>query len=414
MKSNAYALPVMMAIIIVQQIDRNIVNVLLEPLKAEFSLTDGQVGLLAGTAFAVTYMIAGLPLALFADRTNRRNLLAALVAVWSALTALCGLAQNMTTLVIARLGVGAAEAGALPISLSILSDVTAERKRGAIAGMIYASAGIGTFLSFLVGGYLAAEHGWRAAFLFAGLPGVALAAMVLALVREPARATPAKKLTGGSGNIAVDIGGLLFHPVLGWVYWGATLYTMCASGVGAWAVSVLVRMHGFDLKSAGLAVACASGLCGCLGTALAGRLSDAASARQAGGALRVAAFAAVFYLCAALAFANAASPAAALVALCCVGFSSQAYTGPVNGVISRIAPQENRTLGFALYSVFGSVLGVAIGPGLIGILSDRLGGGHSLAHAIVFVVPALILPALMFSIAGARMDRRMAQTPAAA
>jgi len=411
MKTNAYALPVMMAIIIVQQIDRNIVNVLLEPLKAEFSLTDGQVGLLAGTAFAITYMMAGLPLAILADRVNRRNLLAALVAIWSALTAVCGLAQNMAALVIARLGVGAAEAGAVPTSLSILSDATPIKKRGAIAGLIYASAGFGTFVSFLAGGYLAAEYGWRAAFFATGLPGVVLAGLLLVLVREPKRAPLAHKEAGLPGNILSGIGALLFHPVLGWLYWGATLYTMCASGIGAWAVSVLVRIHGFDLKSAGLAVACASGLGGCLGTALTGRLSDAASARHPGGALRVAAFAAVVYLCAALAFANASSPTAAVVTLCFVGFSSQAYTGPVNGVISKVAPPESRTLGFALYSVFGSVLGVAIGPGLIGVLSDQLGGGQSVVRAILLVLPTLILPAFMFAIGGVCLDR-LSQRPA--
>lgn len=165
-------------------LDRQIVNILAEPIRRDLDLSDTQIGLMTGLAFALFYTVLGLPIARHADRpsTNRGRLIAVALAIWSAMTALCGLAQNFLQLLLARVGVGIGEAGCTPAAHSLIADrVPAERRASAMA--FYAlGIPLGSLLGMMIGGYLADEIGWRKAFLFVGAPGVLLALLVVALM----------------------------------------------------------------------------------------------------------------------------------------------------------------------------------------------------------------------------------------
>jgi MFS family permease len=175
----------------VAYIDRNILAVLQETIKHDLALSDGQLGLLTGFAFALFYSAFGLPLGRVADRHSRRDLIAISMAVWSAMTALTGLAHNFWQLLLARFGVGFGEAGCNPPSYSLISDYYAPRHRSAAFGAYYISSYLGLLFGFLLGGWLDHVIGWRIAFLVIGAPGLVVAAIVHRVVKEPPRATTA-------------------------------------------------------------------------------------------------------------------------------------------------------------------------------------------------------------------------------
>lgn len=394
-----FLVPLLMAGMLVQQIDRNIVNVVLEPIKGEFALSDGEMGLFAGTLFAVSYMIAGLPLGALADRMNRRNLLAGLMAGWSLLTALSGFTQNFLSLALMRIGVGAAEAGNQPTSLSMMSDSYPPERRSSIVGLIYSFAGLGVFISFLGGGYVAAHWGWRMAFVIASVPGFLIAGLLLLLVKEPPRSKP--RPDSVKRNVGATIGLILFNPVLVCIYFGAAIYTMTMTAVATWAVSILLRVHGLDLATAGVILA-VTGLTTAVGTPLVAYLSDRVARRNGGAGMVIPAVAALGYMATAYCFAMASSPGMAIVALALAGSLAQAHVGPSLGLVSRVAPPQSLGMAFALFSVVGSTLGMAVGPFLIGIISDRFSGALSLNYAMQGVLPLMLIPAILFILAERR------------
>ena len=168
-------------------IDRQILVILQEPIKQEMGLSDAQLGLLSGFTFAVIYVTAGIPIAYLADRSNRRNIIALALTVWSGMTALSGLAQNYAQLLLARIGVGLGEAGGSPPAHSMISDYFPPERRATALSFYSTGIYVGVLMGYAFGGLLAATFGWRTAFLVVGLPGIALAALLLLLVREPRR-----------------------------------------------------------------------------------------------------------------------------------------------------------------------------------------------------------------------------------
>jgi predicted MFS family arabinose efflux permease len=187
LKGARWTLTLLTVIATVQFFDRALMVVILEPIKREFALADAQLGLLAGLSYAAAFALAGIPLGWLADRTNRRNLLAGLLAVWSAMVALAGSAGQFATLIAARIGIGAMDAGGQPCSVSMIADLYVPQRRATAVAVFYVGVPLGMAAGFMAGGLLAAHYGWRTALFVAAVPGIVLAALLLALVREPVR-----------------------------------------------------------------------------------------------------------------------------------------------------------------------------------------------------------------------------------
>ena len=168
-------------------IDRQILVILQEPIKLEMGLSDAQLGLLSGFSFALVYITAGIPIAYWADRSNRRNIIAGSLTIWSGMTALSGLAQNYSQLLLARIGVGIGEAGGSPPAHSMISDYYPPAQRATALAIYSTGIYLGVAAGFLLGGVISQVYGWRTAFMAAGLPGVVLAVVLLLTVREPVR-----------------------------------------------------------------------------------------------------------------------------------------------------------------------------------------------------------------------------------
>src|SRR5512134_809833 len=182
-----YVLGLLLVVYIVNFIDRSIVNILLGPIKQEFNPSDTALGFLSGTAFAIFYATLGLPIARWADRGVRRDIIALALALWSGMTVLCGLARTFPQLVLARIGVGVGEAGCSPPAHSILADYYPPEKRGTAFAIYALGIPIGTAFGYFAGGWMAESLGWRSAFLLVGLPGLLLAVVVRLTLREPPR-----------------------------------------------------------------------------------------------------------------------------------------------------------------------------------------------------------------------------------
>ncbi len=182
-----YALAILAIVYMFNFIDRQILAILLPSIRDEFGVSDAWLGFLTGTAFAMFYIFLGIPVARYADRHNRRNLIALAVAVWSGMTALSGLAANFLQLALARIGVGIGEAGCSPPAHSMIADLYPPEKRSTAMGVYTIGISAGIMLAYLLGGWVVQNIGWREALLIVGLPGLVLAAVVRFTVVEPSR-----------------------------------------------------------------------------------------------------------------------------------------------------------------------------------------------------------------------------------
>src|SRR5688572_263438 len=199
-----YVLAMLVVVYVMNYVDRQLMSILIEPIKAEFGASDKAMGLLTGFAFAIFYTFAGIPVARLADVWVRRSVIAIGLAVWSGMTALTGLSRSFLELALVRIGVGIGEAGGTPPSHALISDYFPPKRRATALGVFSLGVPIGTMVGYSLGGWLGEEFGWRAAFLWMGLPGIALALLVRLTIREPARgrfdpprATPARRATTG-------------------------------------------------------------------------------------------------------------------------------------------------------------------------------------------------------------------------
>jgi predicted MFS family arabinose efflux permease len=190
-------LGVLLVVYVLNFLDRQIVNILAEPIRRDLDLSDTQIGLMTGIAFAAFYTFLGIPIARFADKptTNRVGLIAGALVIWSGMTALCGQAQSFLQLLLARIGVGVGEAGCSPAAHSLIADLAPPEKRASAMAIYALGIPVGTLLGMLIGGLLADAYGWRMAFVVVGLPGVLLAGAVILLLRDPRRAAAMRAAT---------------------------------------------------------------------------------------------------------------------------------------------------------------------------------------------------------------------------
>ncbi|MFU8817756.1 MAG: spinster family MFS transporter, partial [Pseudomonadales bacterium] len=279
-----YALGVLTFVYASNQLDRQIMAILLEPIKLELNASDTQMGFLVGLTFALFYATLGMPIAMLADRKNRRNIITAAVTIWSAFTVLCGYANSFAQLALARTGVAIGEAGSTPPSHSLISDLFPAKSRATAMGIFAVGVNIGLLMAYLGGGWLSEHYGWRVAFVAVGVPGLLIALIVYFTTIEPRRGA------SDLASVPVDTGAApKFWAVAGhmWntrttrhVIIGASLAAFIGYGFVLWLPSFFMRSHGLAPTEIGLILALMTGIVGGLGTFTAGRLTDVLAARD--------------------------------------------------------------------------------------------------------------------------------------
>ncbi|MEM1019618.1 MAG: MFS transporter [Pseudomonadota bacterium] len=366
MKGARYSLWVLMVVYTFSILDRQIISILAEDIKADLQLSDTQLGLLTGLAFALFYATLGLPIARLAERYSRTTIIAICLALWSAMTAFAGLAKSFSQLALARVGVGVGEAGAMPASHSLIAELYPPNKRSSAMAVFQLGVPAGVLFGFLIGGWVNDWLGWRATLITVGAPGLLLAGLVYFTVPEPKRTLqPSQR-----GNFASDIGRLWSIPTYRYLTFGATLASMGAYAVLSWTPPLLLRDYELTTAAVGTALALCNGVIGGLGTFGGGWLGDRAARKAARGPFYVAAGAAALsgplFLLAFL----APSYALTLVCLAAAFLFYLSWMGPHWAMVQSVAPASTRATASAFILFILNLVGLGLGPLAIGIMSD--------------------------------------------
>ncbi len=383
-----YVLAVMSLIYACHAMDRSLPNILVEPVKKEFALSDTQLGLFTGLAYGAAFCIAVLPAGWIADRVNRRNFLALAIVAWSALTAAGGLTRNWFQLLAARVGVGIGESAAVPIVLPLLSDLFPAARRSLVIGIIYMAVPLGAFLANALGGYVANEHGWRAAFFMAGIPGLLIALLLVLTIREPKR--------GGTDEAEVDgdppkvsLGQSFQHyarnPGLAALLFGAVVMGLLNIIMGAWISSFFIRVHHLSLTQTGVLIGFGAGLCGIFSPLTYGWLADRLSKRNRKWALWLGAIGSLLSLIFTEIQMFTPSLLVAIGAYLIADFVRAGYTPPLYSVLLTETPARIRSSVMSIMQFTTNFFGFALGPLLTGVLSDYFGGSGGIRYALATV-----------------------------
>jgi MFS family permease len=391
--------------------DRQLINILVEPIKQEFGASDTEMGLLTGLAFVLCYAIVSIPIARLADRSSRRNILAVAMTAWSVMTALCGMSMQFWQLALARFGVGVGEAGGGPASYSMLADYFSPKRRSTALGILATGAPAGILLSMYGGAVVATHYGWRATFLALGIPGVLLAILIWLTVREPQRGLWDAPRQGIESNLGMlQVMSLLWrNPALRMVALASGVTAISGFATAAWMPSFFIRVHDLSLIEAGLALGLGGTIGGMCGGVIGGLLADRLSKRHVSWQLKIAAIGTVLTIPVqalvllwphrdVVAIAGMQLPMA-VIGVPFSGFFLAFMQGPSIAAVQNIAAPEIRTQASAAFFFVSSILGMSFGPLSVGILNDVLTplvGEDAVRYGLLASLLFMLLGALLF------------------
>ena len=393
-------------------IDRQILSILLEPIKAEFGATDTMMGFLTGPAFAIFYATAGIPIARWADRGSRKTVIALSAVLWSLFTALSGLAASFAQLALLRVGVGVGEAGCSPPAQSLIADYFPPERRGQAMGVYAAGAAAGVAFGLLIGGLLYGLFGWRISLVIVGLPGVLVAALVWFTVREPPRGrwegdTSVEPLPTGEAYRFLWSQRSYVHLQL-----GAALHATAAYGVSIWVVPFFMRVHGLELPAATTMLGTAALVIGVPGLIGTGWLADRLSLRDVRWYLWIPTLGAVFAAPFSVLFLFAPGPLWAIAAYIPHSLLNLAYTAPIYAVHQAILVPRVRALGVAVHLLAANLIGLGLGPLVVGALNDYLAptyGERAIRYTMLIAVAANVVAVIFYLLAARTLREDIAR-----
>lgn len=381
-----YALGVLVLVYTSSHVDRQIVGILLEPIKNDLGASDTQMGFLIGLTFAIFYATLGMPIAMLADRYNRRNIITAAVTIWSGMTVLCGYAQSFTQLALARIGVGIGEAGSSPPSHSMISDMFPLKQRGTAMGIYALGVNIGLLIAYLAGGWMSEHWGWRATFIAVGVPGLLIALLMRFTVDEPVRGAYSDKAVDAAPPFKVVAKFMWNSRATRHVVFGSALAGFVGYGFVLWMPAFFVRSHGLSQTEVGLTLALMSGVVGGTGTFMAGKFADMMAARDIRWFAWVVALGKGGYVPFLVAFFLIDDLTTALWVYVIPAFFGGFYLAPTFAMVQSLVRPEMRAVAAAICLFLLNIIGLGIGPQAVGILSDVLSDEHgreSLRYALM-------------------------------
>ena len=398
-------------------LDRQIVTILAEPIKRDLGLSDTQLGLMTGLAFALFYAVLGIPIARYADRpaSNRVGLISVSLVLWSGMTAVCGAAQNFGQLLLARVGVGVGEAGCTPAAHSLISDMVPVSRRASAIAFYGLGIPIGSLLGMVIGGFLADSLGWRLAFMVVGVPGLALAAFVWFALRDPRFSAVAKALRSTAAPAARMSTKAALAEVSGsrafvLVALAAGFVAFLSYGKGVWAVIFFIRTHGLSPGQTGLALGVVLGTAGLLGTWSGGWLADRFGKTNrrhmlTAPAVGMAIAAPIMFL-----GYSAGDWRVALALLVLPTFLNSLYYGPTYALAQQLVHPQARATATAVMMFAQNLIGLGLGPLAFGMMSDYfkpMAGAESVRWVLFGAAWLGLFPAYFFWRASLRLDTEL-------
>ncbi|GHA05254.1 MFS transporter [Novosphingobium arvoryzae] len=396
-------LGLLIVVAILSYVDRQVFTLFQDDIKAELGLSDGQLGLLTGMSFALFYTIASFPIARYADRGDRRLTIAVCVIVWSAATALCGMAQNFWQMVLARIGLAAGEAGAGPAGNSLLTEIFPLERRTTVISVMLAANAVGISGGLALGGWLSQYFGWRAVFLILGLPGILIGLAVWAFCAEPRRGVGAVTIPPQQIPMREVLRTMAGNPSLRWVALLLTMVPLTGFAFILWGASFFQRVHGMGKAETGfwLGGAMAAGLV--IGNLIAGWVSDRygkANPRFNGWFAGLGLIASFPF---GVGFALSANPYVALACFVVVKFMMTLHLGPIISLCYAQVPVAMRAMMSATIGMVIGLSGMGIGGTVAGYVSQAFAadyGDRSLQPALALISLCLLVGGFAAIMAG--------------
>jgi MFS family permease len=403
-------LAILMLVYIFNFIDRQIIGVLAIPIKAELNLSDRQLGLMGGLAFALFYTGLGIPIAWLADRRSRVRIIAASLALWSAFTALCGLTQGFWQLFLARMGVGVGEAGGVAPSYALIADLYPPQRRARALAIFSLGIPIGSALGILFGGWIASSLDWRSAFFIIGLAGLPVVPLLLYGVREPVRGAfqPTLSPEADAPPFATVARTLAGKPSFWLLSLAAAAGSIAGYGLIFWLPAYFSRSLGLQLVEVSWFYGSIVLIGGVAGVLLGGWLGDRLGAQRPGA---YALIPAICFLLAAPAYAAALfapSLAAGWILFAIPQMLGLAWLGPVTAAIQQIVPATMRATASASFLFINNLIGLGFGTYFFGLMSDRMAADHgdaSLRYAILYGLGFYLVSACLYLLAARTLAR---------
>lgn len=400
--------------------DRQLLAVLIDPIKRELGASDAAMGLLTGSSFAALHVMATVPVAVWADHGVRRSIIAYGLAVWSGLTLLTGLTRSYVEIFVVRVGVGIAEAAGGGPPQSLISDLVPPERRSTALAILVAGGPLGSMIAFALGGWLADAYGWRTAFFVFGAPGLLLALLIRFTIDEPKRGVFDVSTSTGDGKdrdrrgdeaaipFRIALLALLRTPSIRHFVLASAFNAVGIYSILVWSVPYMTRVHALSTTEAGARLAIASGLFSALGSLTAGPIADRLAQRDPRWLAWFPALTSVCVFPLGLGFVFATNGNMASALLAPASFLASSYLGPVYGAVQTLADPRTRALAGALFATTNAVLGLGLAPPLIGWLNDQGAasrGADSIRDSLALILVVHLVAAALLLRAGATLRR---------
>lgn len=360
----------LMALMAVAHLDRQILGITLDQIGSEFDLSDTQLGMLSGLIFALAFCLFGFPAAVLAARFSRRVVISGSAMIWSGMTILTAGAHSFSALVLARIGVGAGEAGSVAPAHSLISDLYPPERRASAMSIFATGTNIGVLLAFLIGGVVGQLYGWRAAFLAAGVPGLVLAALLAWKLHEPRKSASVPERIFGESLALMRADKGLHDITIAMALTGIVTF-----GTLSWGPTFVIRGYELSQAQTGLILALAVGIGGAIGTILSGLVADRLGARDRRWRLRFVSLAVLAGKPFTLYFLLWGEGSLGLAAMSVGALVGNVFWGPTFAYAHDRVPVHCRPMITAFLLFMFNLVGVGIGPTAIGALSDLFTSG---------------------------------------
>jgi predicted MFS family arabinose efflux permease len=409
-----YTMAILLLVYIISFLDRQIISILAQDIKEDLILSDTELGLLTGFAFALFYAVLGIPVARLAERCNRVPIISFCVLVWSAMTAAGAATGTFLQLALTRAGVGIGEAGSVAPAQSIISDMYPPEKRARPMAIFMLGAPIGILFGFLIGGVMAANIGWRQTLFWVGISGIGVALLVQFTIRDPRSLHNINPVEQSNTRFLANIACLFSVPSFPWICFGTMLATSANYAVVGFLPTYIIRTFDVPLGTVGIYLSLIIGLGGGLGLYFGGVFGDRLAEKGFHYSLRISIasmllFAPSMYLALLLGDRNTI-----FLFLWLPFLVSQAWLGPAFAIIQTVAPEGSKATGAAVVLLFNNLLGLGVGPLLIGLMSDHFAAqGHEtpLAMALSIAPVMALLSAILYWVGLHIIKRSVAGDP---
>lgn len=382
-------------------LDRGVLALAMEPIKQEFQLSDSQLGFMSGFAFALFYAIAGIPIARWADRGNRNHVVTLTTGLWSAMVVISGFVSNFTQLLLVRVGVAVGESGCIPPAQSLISDYFDRAERPRAMAIYWMSGSLSFVISYLVGGWLIEQFGWRVTFIAIGLPGILLALLVKLTLHEPRldQKTDANVSVDGKPEIKQASLGSILRTLWQKLAFRHLVMAFCielffGAGINIWVPAFFMRQHGMEAGEIGTWLAFTWGFGGLFFTFLGGVLTTRYAPRKEG--LQMKAITVIVVLCTVfhiLCYLSSNKYMALIFVSIVVGGLIPVTQAPIYAAIQSLVEERMRSVALAFIFLLANLIGFGLGPLVIGIISDALEpqlGQESLRYSLLLFSPGYL------------------------